>query len=161
MLPGRGPLEPTQQELVLKAFQEEGFSNTDDVGEFFGAGPVCDAHGRSAALYCKEFTRQRSIEKVQDSEKRPSNDRNWFLTGHLRFRHHCMVLQGHEESVSYTMGTSEFAPAVGSRSVHRETASGSSSHHTTTTRPIAPRPARFRQAWHWETDCFPVTISAR
>ena len=56
------PHETTQQELVVKASEEAGFSNTVDVGQLFRTRPVCDAHGRSAAPYCNTITRPRSIE---------------------------------------------------------------------------------------------------
>ena len=45
------PPEPTQ-ELVVKASQEAGLSNTVDVGQFFRTRGVCDAHGRSTAPCC-------------------------------------------------------------------------------------------------------------
>ena len=47
------PLEPAQQELVVKACQEAGFSETVDVVQLFRTRLVCDAHGRRAAPYCK------------------------------------------------------------------------------------------------------------
>ena len=53
-------------------------------------------------------------------------------------------------------------PARRPGSVHRETDCVSSWNRTAaTTRPIAPRPPRFCQAGHRETDCFPVIINAR
>ena len=52
-------------------------------------------------------------------------------------------------------------PARRSRAEHRETDCMPFSNRTvTTTRPIAPRLARFSQAVHWATDCIP-TISAQ
>ena len=48
--------EPTQQELVVLASEEAEFSKTMDFGQFFKATAGWDGHGRSIALYCKEFT---------------------------------------------------------------------------------------------------------
>ena len=49
----KAPLEPTKQELVEKASQEAGLSNTVVVGQFFRTRLVCDAHGGTTAPYCK------------------------------------------------------------------------------------------------------------
>ena len=88
------PPEPTQQELVVKAAQEEGFTKTVDVGQLFRTRPVCDTHGSSTAPYCKYFTRRRSIEGSMKLGNRhgksqrdyPWKDQNWFRFRRLRLR---------------------------------------------------------------------------
>ena len=100
------PPEPTQQELIVKAYQEAGFTQTADNGQFFGTRLVCDAHGRSIAPYCKKFTRPRSIEGSMirrnslDERKwvpfSPSSSRKIKASSALtlKCRHHCKVLHG-------------------------------------------------------------------
>ena len=47
---------------TARTYEESGFSNTVDVGQFFRTRPVGDAHGRRIAPCCEYFTRPRSIE---------------------------------------------------------------------------------------------------
>ena len=54
--------EPTQQELVMRASQEAGFSKTIGLGQFFRTRPRCNNEGKWIALPCKGFTKPRSID---------------------------------------------------------------------------------------------------
>ena len=47
------PPEQTQQDFVVKSFEEAAYSKTVDVVQIFRTRPVCDAHGRSTAPYCR------------------------------------------------------------------------------------------------------------
>ena len=47
------PLGPTQQQLVVIATGEPGFSSTVDVCQLCRTRAVCDARGRSTAPYCE------------------------------------------------------------------------------------------------------------
>ena len=64
------PLEPTQEELVVIASEEAGFSNTVDVGRFVRTRAVCDVRGRSIASCCKDLPNLDS----GVNEKRPGNN---------------------------------------------------------------------------------------
>ena len=54
--------EPTQRELVMRASQEAGLSNTVGLGQFFRTRPRCNVEGNWIALACNEFTKPRFIE---------------------------------------------------------------------------------------------------
>ena len=87
------PLEPTQQELVVKASQEAGFSKTlVVVDQFFRTSLVCVAHGRSVALYWEDFTRPRC--SIHDNKKYPWTNPNRSRSGRVLLVHILSLSEG-------------------------------------------------------------------
>ena len=78
--------ESTQHEFGVKASQEVRFSKTVNVGHFFSTRPECDAHGRSTAPYCKDFTTPRSNERSMIIRNIPGRTTNWSRATHFRLR---------------------------------------------------------------------------
>ena len=78
--------EPTQQEFVVKASQEAGFSKTVDIGQCFRKRVVCYARGRSIAPYFKEFTKPRCIEGSRMIRTTSWTNQSWSRSSCLRLR---------------------------------------------------------------------------
>ena len=79
------PPEPTQQELVVIASEEAGFSKTVDVCQLFRTRVVCDARGRSTAVL-QVIYQTKSHRRIQDDKKHPWTNEKWSRSGRFRLR---------------------------------------------------------------------------
>ena len=107
-----------------------------------------EADTRHVAMVLRDLGLEKSTPVVTPVAKRPMSEELLLLAGVKPFERR----GNHVAQLSHD--TRELLVSGPSRLVIRCRISG-------TTRPIMPKSARFRQAWHRGTDCLPIAISAR